>query len=193
VRIELNLEHQGGRHKSSRPNFHKGEIKMTKILLLGFAVMMGSVVFADMLDFNEPSFQAAVRKTKGIAIVEKNVLQVFSAKPKQSGTAVIWPLPAPFRDIAGKRVRVSAEIALEDLSKPLKSWAGPNLMFEVRTEKGFNYYSFYSLKQECGTMDWTNVSKTIKMPDNIQYTRFVLGMQGQKGTVLFRNVEIKIE
>lgn len=166
---------------------------MIKKLSVTMLCLVAAIASAEKLDFNNKEFQVAVRRTNGSAVVEKETLQVFSMEPQKNGTVVVCALPFATDGVAGKTVMISAEISLDQLSVPEAAWAGPKLMIETMEKNGLKYYNFYTLKQQSGKMDWTKTSRTVTIPDDARDPKLVLGMQGQKGTILFRNVEIEVK
>lgn len=153
--------------------------------------LTGGIVFQN--DFADPSALAGWNDPDGNGKIVrqpdgKNALEV-TASPEDSAKGRILSFELNPGKFAGKRVRLSAEIAYET-GKPLAPWQGAKLMLAAETSRGWSYTSSYFPP---GKYDWHSVVRSADLPPGILKLRLILGVQSAAGRIRYRNLKVEAE
>lgn len=157
-------------------------------LLTGLSSVFGTVLFEE--PFSSPD---SVRKyppwqAKTELAREKDgsrVLKISLAERKPTGTIRIKLNPA---EIAGKRIRVSAELKGKEIAQAKEIFNGGKFMMPVEAPSGTTYPGALVRR---GTFDWEKKSFTVEIPDNVKAAFITLGFQDSFGTLYVRNLKVE--
>ncbi len=89
--------------------------------------------------------------------------------------------------LAGKTVKISAEIKAENVSAPAKPYHGVKFMIHYRCRSGVQSWPA-GADGEYGNFDWRGHQFFFNVPEDTEEAELVLGLQGVTGKVSFRKV-----
>ena len=165
-----------------------------KYLLQVLSFFSAGVVFAEPVLFQESfSTPEAVRKyypwvVKSGYVREKDgsgALKLFLPERKPNGIISIHLKPD---EIAGKRLRVSAELKGENIAPAKERFNGGKFMMPVENASGM----FYPGAQlPYGSFDWEKKTFVAEIPWDVKKASIMLGFQDSFGTLLVRNLKVE--
>ncbi len=116
----------------------------------------------------------------------KDVLEIRLEKPVRNHVYGITRALDP-AGIAGRRVTLSAEV-WRDI-RVYQKWQGGKLMISVRFPNG--KYGYYGLYMSPGVADWTTLSKSFDIPQDIVAANLFLGIQGGCGVIRYCGLKME--
>ena len=92
-------------------------------------------------------------------------------------------------DVAGAKVRFSAQIKAENISKPPAGHLGGKFGLMVSRNDGKTEWPAATIGG--GSFDWKQVSFTADIPYGVRSVAIMLGLQGVTGRILFRDLKVE--
>ncbi len=105
---------------------------------------------------------------------------------------VMCDLRLPVDQLKGRTLEVSADIKIENVTKPKAAYLGVKMMVVYKTSDGKTQYIEHKGKLD-GTHDWREFKNIVKIPANAQSVSLTIGLQGSSGTVYFSDLDIEVE
>jgi endoglucanase len=139
-------------------------------------------------DFNRPDALAKWRGVGGklVAIEDRKCLLLeASGKNPYANRAISLPV----KRIAGKLITIRAKVRAADVSRPPKPWNGIKIMLVVKTGSHTDYPQ---IKLPQGTFGWTEVQRTIRLPDQMSSATLQLGLELVSGKVWFDDIRVTL-
>ena len=167
---------------------------MMKHLLQLLSFFSAALLCAEPLLFQESfSTPESVRKyypwvVKTGYIREKDgsgALKLFLAEHKPIGTISISLKP---QEIAGKRLRISAEVKGEKIAPAKERFNGGKFMMPVESASGTLYPG---AQLSSGSFGWEKKAFVAEIPWDVKKASIVLGFQDSFGTLLVRNLKVE--
>lgn len=112
-------------------------------------------------------------------------LKLFLAEHKPIGTIRI---PLNPQEVAGKRLRISAELKGEKIAPAKERFNGGKFMMPVETPSGTLYPG---AQLSSGSFGWGKKSFVAEIPWDVKKVSIVLGFQDSFGTLLVRNLKVE--
>jgi len=94
----------------------------------------------------------------------------------------------PVELLAGKTIRISADIKAGNISTAPETYNGIKLMLYLKSDYG---ESWYQAEIDHGPFDWKEISFTQWIPEQISEAHLVIGLEEVSGKAWFDNIEIR--
>lgn len=157
-----------------------------------FSVIQNTGVNLFCEDFNNPDSINSWKynKDQNIKLIEgyENTQSVFlNCVNERYDPYYILSRKIPVKLVAGKTIRISANIKAGNISTPPETYNGIKLMLYIKTDYG---EFWHQAEIEYGSFDWKEISFTQWIPDQISEAHLVIGLEEVYGKVWFDNIAI---
>ncbi len=105
-------------------------------------------------------------------------------------TVLIRFSPEQLKAISGKKIEVSADVKVENISSPQKHWYGGKLSTAAKNSNGKTIYK--GAKIGSGSSDWKSVKFSHEVPYGTKSFYLNLGILKCTGTIYFKNLKVVI-
>lgn len=147
------------------------------------------------LTFAPGTPERAIADEIPFAAVSDGILSIFisAGKGKNRQSVIRIPIPPAKFPLAGKRIRLSGEIRLTDVTVPRDPWNGVKVMLYYRINGKGNYPTLYTNQYpNYGSAPWRTFRGHTNIPENATDLLLYLGLQDSDGIVDFRNLVLTI-
>lgn len=137
-------------------------------------------------DFEEPNVPGA---GAGRIVARGRSDKALLVERDEAGSSV-RQFSIPVEKFKGQRLAtLRAEVKADDVSEPPNSWNGVKVMLVLETH-GRSVYP--QIELSAGTFDWSQSSRTIRLPKDIDGARLVVGLEQVRGRAWFDNLQITV-
>ncbi len=112
---------------------------------------------------------------------------VISVAAASSSDLRLCNRSVPIQQFAGKKIRISAEIKANHVSRPEQEWNGIKFGISITAEKPVHY----NAAGLWGTYDWEKTEVEVFVPREAKSAFLFVGLQGSSGSADFRNIEVE--
>lgn len=132
--------------------------------------------------------ELAAWSKKGPLLVEMADLKLNLLEEDRAGFNALRRNFAPDQ-LAGRIVRMSAELRGEDILQGTRPYYGAKIQVEAANSKGPLYYG---LPIPLGSFDWRKVERTDYYPSDLQQAELCVGFQESAGTLWLRSLRMDV-
>ncbi len=149
----------------------------------------------------KPVYQKSFDEAFRISEANRKFASIQKLDDGKPALVIEWPvvngvgnhsilLSVPSDKVAGEKIKVTALVKAEEISKPLKHYQGGRLGLMITDSNGKRLWPAAQIGG--GSFDWKEVSFTASVPVGIKGISVMLGLQGATGKILYRDLKIEV-